>query len=245
MTKLLVRPAAAPRRTRVGRSRLSTRNLGYLGLGWALAYIPVHLYWAFGGLSTPIGITGHQPGFRVANWGACVVIAGAALTCLTLTQRWGSALPAGLRRGTAWVGGVFGLAHWTLYTTYCALRVAGAVGYPGDGDLTGQQMRNFDWANLGYFELWFGVMGVLLIACARRNKAQEVLGRGAGANRRATWPARFGTGLSLTGIAVVVWGVFTFHPWLFAGWGPAVLAAGLAILILGNRTSGNRAGSDR
>ena len=56
---------------------------------------------------------------------------------------------------------------------------------------------------------------------------------------------RFGTGLSLTGIAVVVWGVFTFHPWLFAGWGPAVLAAGLAILILGNRMFGNRAGSER
>ncbi len=245
MTKLLVRPAAASRRARAARSRLSIRNLGYLGLGWALAYIPVHVYWALGGLSTPIGITGHQPGFRAANWGACVVIAGAALTCLTLTQRWGAALPASLRRGTAWVGGVFGLAHWALYTTYCALRVAGAVGYPGDGDLTGQQMRNFDWANLGYFELWFGVMGVLLIACARRNKALEVLRRGAGADRRATWPARFGIGLSLTGIAVVVWGVFTFHPWVFAGWGPAVLAAGLAILVLGNRTSGHREGSDR
>ena len=125
----------------------------------------------------------------MANWGACVVIAGAALTCLTLTQRWGAALPAGLRRGTAWVGGVFGLAHWALYTTYCALRVAGAVGYPGDGDLTGPQMRNFDWANLGYFELWFGIMGVLLIACARRNKALEVPRTGAGPDRRATWPA--------------------------------------------------------
>ena len=70
-------------------------------------------------------------------------------------------------------------------------------------------------------------------------------GPGAGPDRRATWPARFGTGLSLTGIAVVVWGVFTFHPWVFAGWGPAVLAAGLAILILGNRTSGHREGSGR
>jgi hypothetical protein len=59
-------------------------------------------------------------------------------------------------------------------------------------------------SSLGYFELWFGVMGVLLIACARRNMALEVPGRGAGVNRRATWPARFGTGLSLTGIAVVV-----------------------------------------
>jgi hypothetical protein len=32
---------------------------------------------------------------------------------------------------------------------------------------------------------------------------------------------------------------------VFAGWGPAVLAAGLAILVLGNRTSASREGSDR
>jgi hypothetical protein len=100
MTKLLLRPPAASHRTRVARSRLSTRNLGYIGLGWALAYVPVHVYWALGGLSTPIGITGHQPGFRVANWGASVVIVGAALTCLTLTQRWGAALPAMCRAKT-------------------------------------------------------------------------------------------------------------------------------------------------
>ena len=62
MTKLLVRLPAASRQARAARPRLSTRNLGYLGLGWALAYIPVHVYWALGGLSTPIGITGHQPG---------------------------------------------------------------------------------------------------------------------------------------------------------------------------------------
>jgi hypothetical protein len=203
--------------------------LGNLGLAWALGYVPIHVYWALGGRSTAIGITGAQSGFRTANWGACVVIVGAGLTCLALTRRWGVVLPPALRRGTAWTGGVFALAHWTLYSTYCGLRLAGAVGYPTDADLTENQMRHFDWANLGYFELWFAVMGVLLIACARRDKALQVL---RGGRARPSVAVRVGTALALAGIATVIWGVFTFSPWIFAVCGPAVLATGLAVLIL-------------
>lgn len=225
--------ARAPRLRVRSRRRLSTRALGSLGLVWALGYVPIHVYWALGGLSTPIGITGHQSGFRMANWGACVVIAGAGLTCLALTRRWGAVLPPALRRGVAWIGGVFALAHWALYSTFCGLRVAGVVGYPTDGRLTGSQLRHFDWANLGYFELWFGVMGLLLIACARRDKALQVL-RGTTVRTRPSVPVRVGTALSLTGMATVIWGVFTFAPWIFAVCGPAALATGLAILTVTN-----------
>jgi hypothetical protein len=203
-----------------------------MGFAWALGYLPIHVYWALGGLSTPIGITGHQSGFRIANWGACIVITGAGLTCLALTRRWGDVLPPALRRGTAWTGGVFALAHWTLYSTYCSLRVAGAVGYPTDGRLNESQMRHFDWANLGYFELWFAIMGVLLIACARRDKTRQVLS--GTTPRRPSAPARVGTALTLAGIGTVVWGVFTFAPWIFVVVGPALVAAGLAILIVTN-----------
>lgn len=228
------RPAARP-----ARSRLSTRTLGLLGLGWAgmvwaLAYVPIHVYWALGGLSTAIGITGQQEGFRVANAGACVVIIGAGGVCLALTQRWGAALPGVLVRGTAWVGGVLSLVHWAVFTGFCALRLAGAVAYPSSGDVTRQQLRSYDWANLGYFELWFGVMGVLLIACARRHRTLSTR-----TGQQPTTPARrLGTGLSLAGIAVVVWGVFTFDPWVFAGLGPVLLAVGLAVLLLGDRAVG-------
>jgi hypothetical protein len=208
---------------------LSTRALGRLGFAWALGYVPIHVYWALGGLSTPIGITGHQSGFRMANWGACVVIAGAGLTCLALTRRWGAVVPPALRRGVAWAGAAFALAHWALYSAFCGLRLAGAVGYPTDGRLTEPQMRHFDWANLGYFELWFAVMGVLLIACARRDKALQVL-RGPTVRARSSVAAQGGTALTLAGIATVVWGVFTFAPWIFAVCGPALLATGLAIL---------------
>ncbi len=215
-------------------ARLTTRALGLLGLGWALAYVPIHVYWALGGLSPSIGITGRQEGFEVANAGACVVIIGAGLTCLALTQRWGAALPGVLLRGTAWVGGVLGLAHWGLFTGFCGLRLAGVVAYPSGGEVTRQQLRSYDWANLGYFELWFGLMGVVLIVCARRHRT---LASRIGHHQPTTPARRLGTGLSLAGIAVVVWGVFTFDPWVFAVWGPALLAAGLGALVLDHRSS--------
>lgn len=201
-----------------------------------MSYLPVHVYWAMGGTSTPIGITGHQSGFRAANWGACVVIAGAGLTGLALTRSWGAALPAGLRRGVAWVGGVAGLAHWLLYTVASTLRLAGVVGYPADGDATPTQLRHFDWANLGYFELWFGVMGVLLIACARRSRALDTLRR----PLRRSRTELASTALILAGIAVVLWGVFTFDPWTFGGFGPAVLGGGLLLFLATHREKGHR-----
>lgn len=210
---------------------IRTRTLGILAAAWALSYLPIHVYWALGGTSTPIGITGHRAGFRAANWGACLVIAGAGLTGLSLTQHWGEALPAGLRRGMAWVGGVAGLAHWLLYTVASTLRLTGVLGYPSDGDATPTQLRHFDWANIGYFELWFGVMGVLLIACARRNRALERVQR----RLRAPSAARLANVLILAGIATVIWGVFTFQPWIFAGGGPALVGAGVLAGIAMNR----------
>jgi len=215
---------------------ITTRRLGYLAAGWAASYIPVHVYWALGGHSSPIGITGDEPAFRTANWGASLVIAGAGLTGLSLTQPWGAWLSAGLRRGAAWIGGVLGLAHWLVFTVASALRLVGVVGYPGDGDPSAEQLRHFDWANLGYFELWFGVMGVLLIACARRNRDVEPVHR----HNRAPGASRLADALTLAGIATVVGGVFMFQPWVFAAGGPALLAAGVLVSIATNREGGLR-----
>ncbi|HEY2520780.1 MAG TPA: hypothetical protein VGJ19_11750 [Streptosporangiaceae bacterium] len=41
-----------------------------------------------------------------------------------------------------------------------------------DAGASAEQLRAFDWANLGYFELWFGVMGALLIVCASRSDSR-------------------------------------------------------------------------
>jgi hypothetical protein len=214
---------------------VSTRALGYAGLAWALSYIPIHVYWALGGTSDSIGITGDQAHFGAANWGAGMVILGAGLVSLSLTSGWGERLPGRLRRGVAWVGGLFGLAHWLLYTTYCSLRLAGVVAYPDDVDLTRHQLRGFDWANVAYFELWFGVMGVLLVLGARRHKK---LGA---ADVRLTPRERVSTAVSLAGVLVVLWGVFTFDPWLFAAVGPAVLGIGLLAMVRRPREVGSSA----
>lgn len=206
---------------------VSTRTLGYAGLVWALSYLPIHVYWALGGTNDRIGITGSQAHFEAANWGACVVILGAGLVSLSLTSSWGDRLPGQLRRGVAWVGGVFGLAHWVMYTAYCSLRLADVVAYPDDLDLTQHQLRGFDWANVAYFELWFGVMGTLLIMAARRHRASGAQ------DAPLTMRERAGTAVSLAGVLVVLWGVFTFDPWLFAVVGPVVL--GLGVLALARR----------
>ena len=60
-------------------------------------------------------------------------------------------------------------------------------------------MRHFDWANLGYFELWFAVMGVLLIACARARQGTRTVTRPTARARLVA--VRVGTALSLAGIA--------------------------------------------
>lgn len=201
-------------------------------MGWALSYLPIHVYWAVGGRIGWLGITSPDPDWRAANWGACVVIAGAGLTCLTLVQPCGDILPRTVRHGAAWVGGVFGIAHWAAFSAACVLQLLGVIDYPHDTDQTGAQLRHFDWANLLYFEPWFGVMGTLLIGCSRQAIRRD---RVAGPARVPPAPAssgtwrRLATVLTVAGIAVVVWGVFTCDPWVFAGYGPALILIGLLI----------------
>jgi hypothetical protein len=49
---------------------------------------------------------------------------------------------------------------------------------------------------------------------------------------------RVGLALSLGGILLVLWGVFTFDAWTFALYGPALLAVGL---LASRTTDGERA----
>lgn len=202
--------------------RTSARRLAYLGLAWSISYLPIHIYWALGGLSRPIGIDGSQHNFRTANWGACFVILGAGLICLALVHPWGQLLPRTVRAGSAWIGGVFAGLHWAVFTVASVLRLVGVVDYPRDGHPTGTQSRAYDWWNIGYFELWFGVMGVLLIGCA-------VLTRPA-PDAPAQLVNRLGSAVTLAGVATVIRGVFTFNAWVFALAGPAVLGVGLLTL---------------
>jgi hypothetical protein len=285
---------------------------GYIGFAWALSYIPIHVYWALGGLTPAIGITTGGPNFRAANWGACLVILGAGLVGLSLVRPWGEVLPRAVRHGAAWVGAVFGILHALAFCTVSALRLASVIAYPESADFTSRQMHAYDWSNLLYFEPWFGIMGVLLILTSRYARRHGAAGRREPVAwmRRATWarpasitalglgialhllwafgvlvPARTGdvvprlvsygvfdvaaailltalavaiarrrstawrrggTALTLAGLLTVVWGVFTFDPWTFAAYGPALMAAGLLALLAhiasGSSRSVRRAG---
>lgn len=202
--------------------------LARFGFGWAVAYIPIHLYWALGGSSTDIGIDTSDASVRTANWGATVVILGAGLTCLSLAQQWGRLLPRALRSGAALIGGGFAVLHWVVFTVASSLRLGGVIGYPTDGDATPAQLRHFDWWNIGYFELWFGVMGLVLILCALRTRASEPV-------VVSSWPRTAGTALTLAGVATVIWGVFTFNAWIFGIAGPITVAAGVLVLLASQR----------
>jgi DNA-binding NarL/FixJ family response regulator len=208
-------------KTHVGRilAKLRLRDR-YVGLCWALSFIPVHVYWAFGGLMRSIGII--KPIEPAANWGACLLIAGAGLTCLSLTLSWGTAVPRGLRLGVAWVGGCFAVAHALVFSTVCALQLAGAIGVSHADGLTASQLHDYDWANLAYFEPWFAVMGLLLIACAARNSEPRT-------RTQRTPAATAGIAVALAGLLTILVGVLTFTPWIFAGLGPALIVAGLII----------------
>lgn len=278
-----------------GRAR--RRWVAYAGFGWAISYLPIHIYWALGGLTPAIGITTSSQNMRAANWGASLVILGAGLISLSLAQRWGEILPRPLRHGAAWIGGVFGILHGLAFSVAGTLRLAGVIEYPANTDLTLAQAHAYDWANLLYFEPWFAIMGLLLIGgslYARRDGASPPVPAWM---RRAGWarpvaittlglaslahlvwasgadvliPARAGdlpprlvefgpfnaavavllavlagvvagrrpagrryggTALTLAGLFAVVWGVFTFDPWTFAGYGPALMAIGLLTLL--------------
>ncbi|MGI8576996.1 MAG: hypothetical protein ACR2KG_03580 [Nocardioidaceae bacterium] len=237
---------------KAGPGTVNGRRLGYLGAGWALSYLPIHVYWALGRSTAWLGVTESGPGWRAANWGACVVIAGAGLTCLALVRRWGDVLPAALRHGVAWVGGVLGIAHWAVFSAVCALRLAGLVDYPDSRESTVAQLQRFDWANLLYFEPWFAVMGVLLIACSRHARRRDKTNAAAPAPARAPAPPqsrsawrRGGAAVTMAGIAVVVWGVFTFDPWVFAGYGPALMAVGVLAMAVPAAISRTRSSRER
>lgn len=207
------RPTSAP-----------SRRLGYFAAVWALSYLPVHVYWALGGTAAWIGVPS-DAGWRAANWGASIVIAGAALTALSLVQPWGERVPGSLRRGIAGLGGSVAITHWALFSVMAVLHLTRALGYPRDAHQTAAQLRHFDWANLLYFEPWFVVMGILLIACARRQRATAPAETPLSARRR------IGVVLTIGGIGVIVLGVLTFDPLVFAALGPALMGVGLVVLV--------------
>ncbi|MGH3095249.1 MAG: hypothetical protein ACRDMV_04525 [Streptosporangiales bacterium] len=222
-----VRPVAGG--TTVRDPRAPRPWVAYAGAAWAASYLPVHLYWASGGAWSTIGIDSVSTRFALANIAACIVIAGAGLTCLSLVQGWGSLLPGWLRHGTAWFGAIFGLLHAAVFGAAAIVRLVDDH-YPAGGTVSAAQLRAYDIANLVYFEPWFAVMGGLLIACSlygRRHRLAVSAGHG-------TYPL-LASALLLAGVVACVLGTYAFQVWLFVGVGPALLLAGSAVMVGASR----------
>jgi len=211
--------------TSSGRS-VGARRLGLAGAAWAVSYLPIHLYWALGGTSSAIGLPHVTASFAAANVAACVVIAGAGATCLSLVQPWGRALPYALRHAVAWIGAVVGAGHALVFGVQAALRLSGVLSYPPATGLTTAQLHGFDIANLAYFEPWFLVMGVLLAACSLAGRRTEHSRR-----QRMSLMSSLSAGLLAGGVLAAVVGTMAFRPVLYAVVGPVLLLAGAAMLV--------------
>lgn len=210
----------------VARSRAAT-----LGVAWALAYLPIHVYWAVnGGLwpldDLPAGLEVTE--WKQANWGASVIIVGAALICLALDRPWADVLPRRMVLGIAYVGAAFAILHWVVFSAESVLRIVGVVDQP---------VTSFTRWNLFVFEPWFLGMGVLL-ALAARHRARHP--RPAAASQSAAAPASAGWRLAgavsavlvLAGVVVILLGVMTFSVVTFVVLGPALMLAGLVLQLV-------------
>jgi hypothetical protein len=206
------------------KEKKSSRWAGYAGLVWALAYIPLHIYWALGGSAAFLGMSGTNTDFQIANWGASIVLLGAGLTALALVRPWGRLLPRWGLVGVAWIGAAAGILHAVAFCAIAVLRLTGVMTVPGYTE----QFRNADLWNLAVFEPWFLLMGVFLAIAAIQHVR---LFRGQPKPAGGPVPRAVSAALTLGGVVVVLWGVYTFSVWTFLLYGPVIMAAGLAVAI--------------
>ncbi len=204
-----------------GSSHDRARWAGWAGCAWAIAYVPIHGFWALTGNTWPIGELPQsvEASWRQTNWAACLVIAGAAVVCLALVQPWGRRLPRGLLLGVAWLGAGFALLHSIAQWAQILMKVTKV----SDGTVT-----TFDRWDLVVFEPWFMVMGCLLALSAVQYARGDDGAGGVRATPLTRSPAALvSAALVLVGALVVLVGVMTFEPWAYAAAGPGLLLAGL------------------
>jgi hypothetical protein len=145
-----------------------------------LAAIPIHLYWALGGTwGLPGGAaTASLPGIRATNIAVSVVLACGAAFLYGLTRPWSRRPPAVLMLAPVWTAAVVCISHGLFGIVTKGLYAAGvhsAVSWP-EHDLTAAQKNLAALRDLGVFEPWFLIQG-LLLALAGRWLARTATGR--------------------------------------------------------------------
>ena len=142
----------------------------YLAVLAALAGIPVHLSWALGGTwGLPGGAaTAGLPGLHATNAIVSVLLAVGAALVFGLTRSWTGRPPALVMLTSLWLGSVVSVSHGLYGIVTKALYVAGAhsaVSYPEP--LTAAQKNHAALLDLGVFEPWFLIQGLLLLFAGR------------------------------------------------------------------------------
>jgi hypothetical protein len=139
--------------------------MAYLAALAALAGIPIHLYWALGGTwGLPGGsAAAGLPEVRAANMAVSALLACAVAFLYGLTRPWSRRPPALFMLAPVWAGSVVCISHSLYGIVTKGLFVAGvrsAVSWPGH--LTGAQENVAALYDLGVFEPWFLIQGLLL-----------------------------------------------------------------------------------
>ena len=142
----------------------------YLAVLVALAGIPVHLYWALGGTwGLPGGAaTAGLPGLHATNAIVSVLLAAGAALVFGLSRPWARRPPALVMLAPLWLGSVVSVSHGLYGMVTKGLYVAGAhsaVSYPEP--LTAAQKNHAALLDLGVFEPWFLIQGLLLLFAGR------------------------------------------------------------------------------
>jgi len=142
----------------------------YLAALVALAGIPIHLYWALGGTwGLPGGATTPGlPGLHTTNAIVSVLLAAGAALVFGLSMPWARRPPAVVMLTPLWLGSVVSVSHALYGMVTKGLYVAGAqsaVSYPEP--LTAAQKNHAALLDLGLFEPWFLIQGLLLLLAGR------------------------------------------------------------------------------
>ncbi|MCG7346284.1 DUF3995 domain-containing protein [Sporosarcina sp. ACRSL] len=136
---------------------------GYAACIWSLLYIPIHIYWAFGGMALMPGVLQDEAMWEAVNWGASVMLLVAALLALSLVHPWGKSIPRGLLLVMGWTACIVPFLHAVYGYVTKGLLLAGII-RSEFFDFSVWATVNFEkWilTDLLLFEPWFLIAGIL------------------------------------------------------------------------------------
>jgi hypothetical protein len=142
---------------------------------FTVAFIPIHVYWAMGGMSwlpAAARLPANRPAVQVANWGVAVLLATGAAIVLALARPAGRRVPAAFLLPPIWTGSVVCVSHaiFGMITKGLYLSgVHGAVDFPAvPGAGAAAAYHTSAVLDLAVFEPWFLIEGVLLLLAGRQ-----------------------------------------------------------------------------